>query len=76
MYVGEVRNGVPNGHGTWTHPNGGKYVGEWSLGIYDGKGKLIYGGWKRLWNEEYFDGIWKNGTAWEGEGKKSYSVND
>ncbi|MDP6853910.1 MAG: caspase family protein [Arenicellales bacterium] len=27
-YIGEVVNGRPHGQGTWTHPDGRKYVGE------------------------------------------------
>ena len=28
-YVGEIKNGKPNGQGKWTLPNGNKYEGEW-----------------------------------------------
>jgi len=31
-YVGEIENGKPNGHGTWTSTDGTKYVGEWKDG--------------------------------------------
>ena len=27
-YVGEIKNGKPNGHGTLTKPKGSKYVGK------------------------------------------------
>ena len=46
-YKGEVENGVPNGQGTLTTPNGWKYVGEWKGGemwngtIYDKDGNII-----------------------------------
>ena len=28
-YIGEIINGKPNGQGTYTFPDGKKYVGEW-----------------------------------------------
>ena len=31
-YVGQIKNGEPCGHGTFTYPNGEKYVGEWKDG--------------------------------------------
>ena len=31
-YQGDVKSGVPNGQGTLTYPNGGKFVGEWKNG--------------------------------------------
>ena len=42
-YVGEVKNGKPNGKGTLIYPDkGGKYEGEWKNGKYHGNGKLTY----------------------------------
>ena len=42
-YVGEVKNGKPNGKGTLTYPDkGGKYDGDWKNGKYHGDGKLTY----------------------------------
>ena len=37
-YVGEYKNGLPNGKGTFTFASGSKYVGEWKDGKYHGKG--------------------------------------
>ena len=42
MYVGEVSNGVPNGQGTWTHPNGDKYVGAFRDGKMHGQGTYTW----------------------------------
>ena len=38
VYKGQVENGKPNGHGTLTTPNGGKYVGGWKNGRPHGQG--------------------------------------
>ena len=32
VYQGDVKNGKPKGQGTYTFPNGSKYVGEWKDG--------------------------------------------
>jgi len=46
-YKGQVENGKPNGQGTYTNPDGEKYVGEWKDGkpwdltIYDKNGNII-----------------------------------
>jgi hypothetical protein len=52
-YVGEMKNGLPHGQGTWTYTNGDKYVGEWKNGFANGHGTLtrpdgttIVGEWK------------------------------
>jgi hypothetical protein len=41
-YVGEVRGGQPNGHGTYTWADGGKYVGEWRDGQRNGRGTYTW----------------------------------
>lgn len=41
-YVGEVKDGQPNGHGTFTWPNGEKYVGEWKEGRRNGQGRFFW----------------------------------
>ena len=38
IYIGEVSNGVPNGQGTWTHPDGQKYVGAFRDDKFNGQG--------------------------------------
>ena len=40
VYVGEVRNGLPNGKGTYTDPDGFKYFGELKNGKLHGQGML------------------------------------
>ena len=59
-YQGDVKNGVPNGLGSLTYPDGSKYVGEYKDGRLNGQGTST-------WSDggEYV-GSWKNGTRWNG----------
>ena len=47
-YEGEIKNGLPNGKGTYTSPNGKKFVGTfyyndlWNGTYYDKDGKIEY----------------------------------
>ncbi|MBF0459100.1 MAG: DnaJ domain-containing protein [Nitrospirae bacterium] len=52
-YVGEYKDGQPNGHGTGTWPDGSSYVGEWKNGMRNGHGteslpdgSIYVGEWK------------------------------
>ena len=36
VYIGQMEGGKRHGYGTWTHPNGFKYVGEWKNGKIKG----------------------------------------
>ena len=40
VYKGEWKNGKYNGQGTFTYPDGTKYVGKLKNGEYNGKGTL------------------------------------
>ena len=69
-YVGEIRNGVPNGQGTLTSPNGLMYVGEFKNGKGHGQGTFTspdgiqyHGEWK----DGKIDG---QGTLTSPDGKK------
>jgi hypothetical protein len=42
-FVGEIKNGAPNGMGTSTYPDGSKYEGEWKEGVETGQGTYIFG---------------------------------
>ena len=58
-YVGEMKNGVAHGQGTWTAPGVEKYVGEWKNEKRHGKG--IY-----TWADGTVEkGIWENGKLVE-----------
>jgi len=41
-YVGEIKNGKPNGQGTQTFPDGSKLVGEFMEGWMNGQGTITY----------------------------------
>ena len=38
MYKGEIKNGIPNGQGVFTYPDGRKYVRQWKEGEINGQG--------------------------------------
>ena len=70
-YVGEIRNGIPNGQGTFIWIDGTKYEGEWKDGKENGQGTWNYldggknvGEWKdgKPWNISKYD---KNGNIYE-----------
>jgi hypothetical protein len=41
-YIGEVKDGKPNGQGTVTFPDGKKYVGEFKDGKRNGHGTMMF----------------------------------
>ena len=41
-YVGDIRNGLPNGQGTLIFPDGDKYVGKFKDGERKGQGTLTF----------------------------------
>ena len=50
---------LPNGQGTWTHPDGSKYVGEWKKGLWHGQATFTYP------DEKVVKGIFRNGELIE-----------
>jgi hypothetical protein len=65
-YVGEIENVKPNGHGTFTFPDGFKYVGEFKDGKPNGQGTETYPDGRK------YVGEWKDGKI-NGQGKVTYS---
>jgi hypothetical protein len=63
-YVGEIKNGKPNGQGKWTLPNGNKYEGEWKDGEKHGRGSYTWS------NGRKYIGEWKDGKK---HGQGSYT---
>ena len=66
-YVGEIKNGVPNGQGTLTSPEGSKYVGQFKDGKPNGQGTTI------LANGDKYVGGFKDNKR---SGQGTYSYND
>ena len=60
-YLGEIRNGVPEGQGTFTFSDGQKYVGEFHEGQPHGQGT------ETLPDGEQYEGEWKEGKEWNGK---------
>ena len=60
-YVGETKNGLPNGKGTHTFPNGDKYIGEFWNGKRHGQGTIYWTNGNKVvgefQNNEYLDVI-------------------
>ena len=77
-YVGEHKNGIKHGHGTFFYATGAKYIGEFQNGLKHGKGKHFYvtgqiyvGEWKD--GKQHGEGTWTwpDGTKYIGEWKNS-----
>ena len=66
VYKGDVVNGVPNGVGILTSPNGSKYIGEFKGGKPNGDGTLTFG--KGEWEGQMYVGEFKDGER-NGQGK-------
>lgn len=82
-YVGEVREGQPNGQGTYTWANGAKYVGQWTNGQRNGRGLYLWPNGERYVgefknNKKHGQGtlIYANGRKYVGEFKDGNPVGD
>lgn len=64
-YVGEIKNGVPNGQGIETFPSGNKFEGEFKDGKPNGHATYTFSSGKYV-------GEWKNGE-WDGQGTETGS---
>ena len=75
-YVGEIKNGIPNGKGKFGSP-GMEYIGQWKDGEKHGQGIETFPYEGRYYVGEYKDGkfngqgvfTWENGEVEEGEWK-------
>ena len=61
-YVGEFKDGYPNGKGKRSSPDGRNYVGEWKDGREHGQGTFTWADGKK------YEGEWKDGKMWNGTG--------
>jgi len=64
-YVGDTRNGGPNGQGTLIFPDGDKYVGKFKDGVYHGKGTYTFHDGAKYVGEFKDGKVW-NGTVYNG----------
>ncbi len=65
QYDGDLVNGLPDGYGIQTYPDGKKYEGFFRLGKRDGKGIMNWPG------GEMYDGEWKNDRR---DGKGTFTL--
>lgn len=68
-YEGEYLNSKKHGHGTFSYPNGDKYVGSWENGKKHGKGKLYFA------SGSTYEGDWVE-DKWHGIGEFASANND
>lgn len=66
VYKGYVSDGLPNGAGELSLPNGEKYIGSFSGGLFNGNGIYYY------LNGTTFDGMWFEGEI-NGTGTLSFA---
>ena len=61
VYIGDLKNGRPDGHGALTSPEEFRYVGNWKDGDFSGLGTFTYS------NGDKYESQWRNDNM-EGEG--------
>ena len=61
-YIGEIKNGKPNGQGTYTFPGGKEYEGEWKDDMKNGQGTYTFP------SGEKYVGEYKDNNPWNGTG--------
>ena len=73
-FDGEFKNGIQDGQGTFSYPDGRKYVGEFKNGIQNGQGTNTFSnGWNGIgewidvepWNIKVFDKKGNLKMKWE-----------
>ena len=60
-YLGEFKNGMRNGQGTFIYQDGSRYEGEWKNDMRHGKGKFYFSNDTKQ-GHKLFYGDWKNDT--------------
>ena len=69
-YVGEFKNYIPHGYGTFVWENGDKYYGEWKNGQSDGNGTKIWNNGRKYLGKFKEDKLHGRGTLFYPDGKK------
>jgi hypothetical protein len=70
-YIGEIKDDLPNGQGTYTSSDGRKYVGEWKNGKTDGQGTSTLPDGSEYVGE-FKDGKMNGKGTWTGADGKKY----
>jgi len=77
-YKGSYKNGLKNGHGTWTHPDGDNYKGKFKSGLKRGRGTYTFengeeyrGYYKRDQQHGLGQYTYNNGEIFKGEFKNN-----
>jgi len=65
VYIGNIKNGKPEGEGVIKYKNGSMYMGDWKNGERDGEGTMRY------ISGEIYIGEWKNGKR-HGKGQSYF----
>ena len=75
-YIGEHKNGIKDGHGTYFYVTGAKYVGEFKNDLKHGQGNYLFvsgetyvGEWKDGRQSGEGTWAWPDGTKYIGEWK-------
>ena len=66
VYIGEYKDGLKYGQGTYTWSNGAKYVGEWKNDLQHGQGTLTFP------DGDQYVGKFKDGM-WHGQGTFTFA---
>ena len=69
-YVGEFKNFIPHGYGTFIWKNGDKYYGEWKNGKSEGNGTKIWRNGRKYMGKFKEDKLHGKGTLFYPDGKK------
>jgi hypothetical protein len=73
-YIGDVKEGKPNGKGKAVFRNGGMYEGDWVNGKQEGYGKEYYPDGTLRYEGEYLNGLRHGeGTVYYKDGSKGHS---
>ena len=67
-YVGEIKNGLPDGIGTRITPHKNNYFGEWKKGIRNGQGTTFFSNGYVTVGEFYMNSPW-NAKSYDNFGK-------
>jgi hypothetical protein len=70
-YEGQFNKGLPHGNGAYHWNNGPVYTGEWSKGIMDGKGEIVY---ITARGDSTVSGYWRNGAYTGRENIPPYTI--